>query len=133
MRHGWLCVAVDGYFLDLLTAFASGREGYGNIAISTWGDFGLGIVGNGAATRGIASRDEEVGTTRVAEMETVGDFLARREAAKIMLIAVEDNARHLECGVVARGTIWVLDERDVRLVSTATDQEQQSDENRQAG
>ena len=66
-------------------------------------------------------------------METVGDFLASREATKIVLVTVEDDAWHLERGVITRGAIGVLDKRNVRLVSTATDKEQQSDENRQAG
>lgn len=113
MRHGGLSIAVDGYLLDLLAAFACGRKGYGDVTIGTWGNFCLGIVGNGAATRGIAARDEQVGTTRIAEMETVGDLLARREAAKIVLIAIENDAWHLERRVIARGTIGILDKRNV--------------------
>ena len=111
----WLSIGENCYVLELLSRHTSTLETDGDVSTFSWLDTFLGIIGHRAPTGGIAAADYKVSIAFVDELEAVTDVLACRQLSKIVHILVEGYQRHLLTGVVATGTIGIMDNIGIQL------------------
>jgi len=115
---GRLGIGGNGNLLILLPHLATGIERDGHVAVFSWGNTPLGVVGHRAATTGATARNNQVARAFVRKMKTIGDALALGDSSEVVKVGIEDQNGKPGRLVVTCSGIGVLDEVDVNVGGT---------------
>ena len=74
-----------------------------------------GIIGHRTATCGIATADNEVSRTCVAEVKTIANVFARRKTAKVVHILIKGQFWHLHRVVITLCTLRITNQVNIGI------------------